>query len=497
MTSPRRTGLAFLGLALLAAALLWSLRGGGSAPSAPAAGPPPGIVLFCFDTLRRDGAVGAKDGTPWMPVLAEFARQATDFEDAVSSSAWTAPSVATLLTGLLPFHHGVEGEGQSLLPAVATIAERLKAHGWSTAAFTGGGWLVPDRGFAQGFDLFSAGFDDAPPDGGPERLVARWKQARPSDAPFFLFLHTYAPHDPYGARAKEEAASGEVDPDEVAFGREVRAMLERGEAVLPDAVRKRLLLSSVLDGRARTSYGQALGRPLAFEALRQSLRWLDEGLPKDPEREEVFARMRAAYFDGLAHADAVFRRTREALADLPEGTVWVVLSDHGEAFGEHGTAMHGRWLHDEFVRVPLLVRAPGRLEAGRRVRGSCGIVDVASTCLDLAGAPPALALHGRSLLPLARGQAGGHPVLGQEVREDMVGAGLAGTVQLSVRTEAAKLLVDVDPRRKEVRETLFDLGADPAEATPLPAERLDRFGPAFADGAARVRALARERAGVR
>src|SRR5436190_13819589 len=165
-------------------------------------GPAPGIVILCIDTLRAD-AVGMP-GSPVnaMPALEKFAREAVCFSEASSSSSWTPPAVATLLTGLLPFHHGVRGvngeHGDVVVPplvgAVVTLAETLRDAGWDTAAYTAGGWLSPMQGMDQGFRAFGTGFDQF----GPEFAMSSWERSRPKDRPCFLYLHTLAAHDPYG-----------------------------------------------------------------------------------------------------------------------------------------------------------------------------------------------------------------------------------------------------------------------------------------------------------
>src|SRR5436190_1559161 len=172
-------------------------------PSEPSSdGPLPGIVILCIDTLRVD-AVGMP-GAPMnvMPTLEKFARESTCFAQASSSSSWTPPAVATLLTGLIPSHHGVrclngEQGGVTIPPlvgGVTTLAESLRDAGWDTAAFTAGGWLSPTQGTDQGFRAFGTGFDRF----GPELALSTWQRTRPKDRPFFLFLHTLAAHDPYG-----------------------------------------------------------------------------------------------------------------------------------------------------------------------------------------------------------------------------------------------------------------------------------------------------------
>src|SRR5262245_59312890 len=88
--------------ALLAGALLGACGGAPPADRPAGTAPAPGIVLLCVDTLRAD----AFDR---MPVLSAFAKGSTVFPDASSSASWTAPGVATLLTGLEPSRHGVQG----------------------------------------------------------------------------------------------------------------------------------------------------------------------------------------------------------------------------------------------------------------------------------------------------------------------------------------------------------------------------------------------------
>ncbi|UCC68555.1 MAG: sulfatase-like hydrolase/transferase, partial [Armatimonadota bacterium] len=86
-------------------------------------------------------------------------------------------------------------------------------------------------------------------------------------------------------------------------------------------------------------------------------------------------------------------------------TIFVITSDHGEAFGEHGYTYHGRGVYDEVVRIPLIVRLPGEAPGVRRVRALTQTVDVLPTLLDLLRmAYPREDVQGRSLLPLLAGQ---------------------------------------------------------------------------------------------
>jgi hypothetical protein len=186
--------------------------------------------------------------------------------------------------------------------------------------------------------------------------------------------------------------------------------------------------------------------------------------------------MRQAYVGGLGIMDGFLARLFAALdgAKIPDDTITIVCSDHGEAFGEHGYLTHERFLHDEIVRVPLLVRAPGRLPAGAVVRGTCGPVDIPPTILDLVGhaAPPA-AFDGRSLVPLAKGKAGGHPVTATADRTEIVGGGPRAVREVRVRdaTRVWSYVYDVASGER-VDEHVFDLAKDPRMLAPLPLEAI-------------------------
>ena len=117
----------------------------------------------------------------------------------------------------------------------------------------------------------------------------------------------------------------------------------------------------------------------------------------------LLARNRAAYAGEILYSDHEIQRLLDALVrlGLDQGTTVIVTSDHGEAFGEHGVIGHNVNLIEECVRVPLLIRAPGRLTAGARVDTPVSLVDVAPTMLALAGIAAPDSMQGRSLMSLA------------------------------------------------------------------------------------------------
>ncbi len=89
--------------------------------------------------------------------------------------------------------------------------------------------------------------------------------------------------------------------------------------------------------------------------------------------------------------------------DLMRNTVIVVMGDHGESLGEHGEGTHGFFVYQATMHVPLLIRAPYDLMAGRRVSDTVRSVDILPTALELLGVKATGKLEGSSLVPLMTG----------------------------------------------------------------------------------------------
>jgi arylsulfatase A-like enzyme/Flp pilus assembly protein TadD len=137
--------------------------------------------------------------------------------------------------------------------------------------------------------------------------------------------------------------------------------------------------------------------------------WLHLYDPHDPyEPPEPYAsRYADRPYDGeVAYADELVGRLDDALGrlGLRDDTLLVVTSDHGEGLGEHGEDVHGYFVYETTLRVPLLLRGPG-VPAGARVSGLARTVDVVPTVHALLGTTAPAALDGHSLVPAMRGTA--------------------------------------------------------------------------------------------
>lgn len=212
----------------------------------------------------------------------------------------------------------------------------------------------------------------------------------------------------------------------------------------------------------------------ANQVIDAALRWLEADDPRpyfawvhffdphDPyEPPNFYTEGLASMYDGeLAFVDAQLARLLaviEARGELAELVV-VLTSDHGESLGEHGEATHGVFVYDATMRVPLVLRAPGRIQGGSVLPGPVGLVDLAPTLLELIGLSPVPGHEGQSFLPRPGGRpAAPAPVL-LESEYPRRSFGWSRLVALVVGDE--KVIRAPTPE-------LYDLRADPGELTNL------------------------------
>jgi len=353
------------------ALLAWSPREVAAAATASR----PNVLVYLVDTLRADalGTYGSRNVTPHFDALA---RDGALFENAHAPSSWTLPSVVSLLTGRDPGRHGVVYNRDALAPGVATLAERFREDGRATAAVTASLWVSDRHATHRGFqDLY-----EVSPERGPWGIRAGTSSAdanvhvlplleRHAAERFFLYVHVVDPHQPY------------TPPDDL-IPAPLRARWEPG------------------DPRWQLARAPSNGRG---SAGRSSV----EDLGPD-ERAPVLQTARELYDTAVRHCDGQLGQILAALErlGLREQTLVVVTADHGEEFGEHARTGHAHSLYAEVTRVPLILSLPGRVEQGIRIKPPVGLVDVAATLLELAGAPPDRRLPGASLTSwLGRGPA--------------------------------------------------------------------------------------------
>ena len=420
--SRRRTGLA--GLLTLACAL--GACGDEPAPGREPAGPRaraehpapdvparPHVVLVTIDTLRADRCSAYGYERPTTPHLDALAREGALFEVAYAPTPTTLPSHAVLMSSLYPGETGVRKNGQPLPEELDTLAERLRRAGYRTAAFVSS--FVVSRPFRldQGFDSYDDDFRGA-------------VSSVPAD---LNWSKDPAPFDRRAADTTDAAIAWlRGAPPDLPFFLWVH-YFDPHQPLIP--------LEPYLSQFARPE-------------------------PLTPKQ-----RMQDLYDAEVRSSDDQLGRLLGALDEVAPGprTLVLVTSDHGEGLWDHGWLQHGALLYEEAVRVPLVLRWPGRIEAGLRLAGPVGLIDVLPTLLGLLALEPGgPALRGADLGPLLEGAAAPDPdrrvfLQRQRFRPGLVDHRRLAGMSRAVRWRHWKLIESP----QELGLELFDLERDPHE----------------------------------
>lgn len=191
----------------VAAVLLLALAAcrGGEAPPAPPSSAARSLLLVTIDTLRADRVGAYGHASARTPVIDALAGRGTRFSNAFAVAPITLTSHASLMTGRYPRGHGARHNGMRMEADVPTLAESLSRSGFATAAFVAAFPLDRRFGLIKGFETYSdrmpRGADGRPANERPGQLVVdeavAWLQHHRSDR-FFLWVHLFEPHAPYG-----------------------------------------------------------------------------------------------------------------------------------------------------------------------------------------------------------------------------------------------------------------------------------------------------------
>jgi len=375
--------------------------------------PRPGVLVICIDTLRADRVGHIAGEGDLAPAMDALAARGTSFTRTFAPAPFTAPSMATMATGVSPLVHGVRSWSEfGRRYSGPTMAQTFHAYGWQTGFLGANGFLRVIQPVRRGYDTFED-IHDRP---GPAltRRALQWiDEAREGEDPWFLWVHYYDPHAPYEHHQEhgERFAS--------------KALRDRFDSAAPEFLK-----------------GLAPGRP----------GWGDA------------AKLFSGLYDGeVAFVDAAIGKLLAGLEErgLTDTTTVVLTSDHGENLADHAPHFaHRDALFDSLTHVPFVLAGPG-VAKGRKLDGLAAIEDLPRTVLDLAGVPLPEKLGGRSLADVVRG--------GEERPAPTVfaDAGLQDVRLLMARTATRKQL------RRELDDAFafeaFDMATDPGEMRPLPA----------------------------
>lgn len=326
----------------------------------------PNIVLFGIDSLRADHMSLYGYGHQTTPHIDRFAECGTVFEHNYSAHIPTISGYANMLTGMDCFstqivalrHKGEMREG------IRTLQEIVKEAGYATSCVGFGG---PS---ARGFDTYLnyEGWGTGP-DGfarKAERLnevaIPELDRLAKGDEPFLLFLRHMDPHSPY----------------------------------LPPPPFQRMFYYGNETDPANKSMEPVMNFVPFCDYFAN---WMPPGITdKDYE---------IAQYDGeIAYMDSCVQNvlTQMETLGILDDTIVVFTSDHGETLYDHECWFDHHGMYDCTLRVPMLIRYPCKLPAGKRVAGYSQLKDLAPTLLELAEIDAPDVFDGRSLAPMANAE---------------------------------------------------------------------------------------------
>jgi len=372
------------------------------------------VIVVLIDTLRAD-KLSPYNGESRVktPGLQTFLRHAAVMLNARTQENWTKPSVATLLSSLLPWEHNAT-KGESKVPnSVELLPELLRKRGYYTGSFIANGYVSDKFGFKQGWHTYRNYIREGRRSKAQyvRADVLEWLDERPKDKPFFLYMHTIDPHVPYKPPHSFVSA---YDTDDYSG-------------------------------------------PVDFRATSSLLEKVKIGSVKLNKRDK--RRLMALYDAEISYHDVHFAAVMEGLEKrgLSDNTMVIITSDHGEEFWDHGSVGHGHSVYDELLHVPLIVKIPGVTHGAMKLDDAVGLVDIMPTILEALGQEVPEHLTGESFLPQLKGSPSDAP-------RTAVSGFMRGWRTLAVGNY--KLV------QRTLRHTwLYNTAADPGEKTNLAPEQ--------------------------
>ncbi len=389
----RREFLKAAGLAGAAATVggCQSLQGLGGSPYRP------NVVVVFTDDQRWD-CVGVAP-RPLLgiktPHLDRLAREGAYFENMFVTTSLCSPSRASFLSGLYPHSHGVMNNFTDYPESLASYPRRLQEAGYETAYI--GKWHMGEQDDEKrpGFDYWISHkgqgkyYDTTFNVNGTRRVVkgyytrcvtqmaAEWlSRGREGGRPFLLILGHKAPHGPF---VPEEKYEHTYDKVKIPYPESGFALESK-----PKWVTERL-------DTWHGIYGPLYGFRKVFPDRR----------PEGVDRFEDFVRSYTGTINSVDDSVGEIYGTLEAVGEL-DNTLFIFTSDNGFLLGEHGM-IDKRTMHEESIRVPLIVRYPRLIRPKTVIREQVLNIDLAPSIVDICEAGRLDDVHGESWKQLLHG----------------------------------------------------------------------------------------------
>jgi arylsulfatase A-like enzyme len=337
----------------------------GAAPAARAKRTYEHVYVWMCDTLRADKVRVYNPKTNVItPSYDAFAKDATRFTWAQTQGTWSLPSQASMLTGVYPTVHRATEHETKINAQLPIAAELFKKAGFRTGLFSSNGYVSAKWGFARGFDQEVNFVRENLPNGADNLWATAKKWIVPGKAkPQFIYLAVIEPHVIYNPKKEflkkywDKPYTGPIKP----------------------------VLTGIQLGKIK------------------------QGTLKVNDTDKAY--LEALHNAEITQSDTAFGVFLQDLKDagLFDSSAVIVISDHGDEFWDHGDCGHAQAPHQELVRVPFMIHAPGLLPPGHVVDTDVEAMDLAPTLLELGGIAVPDSMQGQSVLGLVADEIGHSP----------------------------------------------------------------------------------------
>ena len=377
----------------------------------------PNILWICADQQRFDTLGGFNNPNIHTPNLQKLMAESVTFSHAFVQNPVCSPSRASFLTGRYPHTTGLRANGQRIHANEQLVPRLLANHGY-TCGLAGklhlspcGGGRNEDR-IDDGYQVFWWSHD----------LSDQW----PGKNMWHVWLKDKGVKWPQPP-ARTEAWGVPIDPTftQTAWCSDMAIQFIRQQRKFnpwmmsvnifqphhPFWPTQDYLSRYDPDKLPSPKYqdGELDSKPV-FQRVDHQAGYGGTGTSFARTDDLTHRKITAAYYAMIEQVDTEVGRMMKVLEDTgqADNTIVIYMSDHGEMLGDHGIYLKGPYFYDCAIRVPLIIRWPGKYKAGLRSDALVEMVDVAPTLLEAAGIPVSSGMQGRSLTPVLTGQTTQH-----------------------------------------------------------------------------------------
>lgn len=380
----------------------------------------PNIIFIMSDDHAAHAISAYGSRVNRTPNIDRLAREGALLTNVFATNSICTPSRATILTGQYSHLNGVTVFNR-FDPSRMTVARLLQQGGYHTGMI--GKWhlgsdpvgfdrweILPGQGVYRDPVFYTAASETTytgryVTDVITDRALSFLDQ-RPRNKPFFLMMHHKAPHRPWDPTDEHAAHfSGLRIPEPVTlwdnYATRTDALHENQQRIAADLTNRDLKLPSPpgLAGPELARWRGAKPDTVAVERDGRTVTLTGEALTR-----WKYQRYMQDYLATVQSVDESVGRVLEYLGrtGLARNTIIIYTSDQGFFLGDHGL-FDKRFMYEESIRMPFLIRWPAGIKAGTKVNAMALNVDFAPTFLDVAGLPASPQMQGRSLVRVLRG----------------------------------------------------------------------------------------------